>query len=133
MKQREAGFTLVEVVVAFAIVALVLGGLYHLMADALRGETRAKVNEQALALASAHLEAIGIDRALEPGDTTGVYATGLAWRLTIEPIETLSYRGQAFRIVLEPLDRSGKPLLRLETFKLVSRTNRGEGGGPQPR
>jgi general secretion pathway protein I len=123
MKQREAGFTLVEVVVAFAIVALVLGGLYHLMADALRGETRAKVHEQALALASAHLEAIGIEQALAPGETTGVYVTGRAWRLTIEPVETLSYRGGAFRIVLEPLDRTGKPLARLETFKLVSRAN----------
>ena len=123
MRQREAGFTLVEVLVAFAIVAMVLAGLYQLIAGAFRGEARAKVHEQALALARAHLAAIGIEQPLAPGETTGVYATGFAWRLTVEPVETLSYKGRAFRIVLEPLDRTGKPLARLETFKLAPRAN----------
>jgi prepilin-type N-terminal cleavage/methylation domain-containing protein len=126
VSRREAGFTLVEVVVAFAIVAMVLAGLYSLMAGALRGEAGAAVRNQALAAARAHLESIGIEQPLTAGETTGVYATGVPWRLAIEPVETLSYRGQAFRVVLEPLSPTGKPLARFETFKLVPRTNRRE-------
>jgi general secretion pathway protein I len=121
--RREAGFTLVEVVVAFAIAAVVLGALYTLMAGALRGEGGAAARDQALAVARAHLEAIGIEQPLAAGETTGVYPNGVPWRLAIEPVETPSYRGQAFRIVLEPLSATGKPLARLETFRLVPRAN----------
>ncbi len=117
----EAGFTLVEVVVAFAVVVLVLASIYHAVAGAYRGEARAQVRDQALAQARAHLEVIGIEQPFELGETTGTYVTGVAWRLTIAPVEALAYKGQAFRIVLEPLDHSGHPLLRLETFKLRPR------------
>jgi hypothetical protein len=47
----------------------------------------------------------------------------VVWHLTVEPAETTSYKGRAFRILLESLDGGGKPLLRLETFKLDLRTN----------
>jgi hypothetical protein len=47
----------------------------------------------------------------------------VTWRLAIEPIETASHKGRAFRILLEALDHGGQPLLRLETFKLGLSTN----------
>ena len=125
MKRGEAGFTLVEVLVAFVIVALVLASTYHAIAEAYRGQARAQVREQALAQARAHLEAIGVEQRLAPGETTGSYVTGLAWRLAIAPVETPAYKGHAFRIQLEPLDQNGQPILRLETFKLSPRTNEG--------
>jgi len=124
MRHGEAGFTLVEVVVAFAIVSLVLGGLYQAMAGAWHGVARTQVREQALALARAHLEAIGVEQPATPGMTAGTYATaGIAWRLAVEPIETRGYKGRAVRIVLETLDQAGNPLVRLETFKLGPRPN----------
>jgi prepilin-type N-terminal cleavage/methylation domain-containing protein len=123
MRQGEAGFTLIEVLVAFAIVALVLAGIYQALAGAYRGETRAQVQERVLALARAHLEAIGIEQPLEPGETTGTYHTGLAWHLTVAPVAPLSDKGQAFHIVLETQGADGRPLLRLETFKLATGTN----------
>src|SRR5262245_46074564 len=98
---------------------MVLGGLYALMAGALRGEASAVARDQVLAVARAHLELIGVEQPLGAGETTGVYAAGVPWRLAIEPVETPSYRGRAFRIVLEPLGPTGKPLARFETFKLV--------------
>src|SRR6185295_16840820 len=109
-------FTLVEVVVAFAVVVLVLGSVYHAVAEAYRGEARAQVRDRALAQARAHLEVIGVEHPFELGESTGTYASGVAWRLSITRVEALAYKGQAFRIVLEPLDQSGNPLLRLETF-----------------
>ena len=121
MLRDEAGFTLVEVVVAFAVVVLVLASIYHAVAGAYRGEARAQVRDQTLAQARAHLEAIGIEQPFELGETTGTYVTGMAWRLTITPVEALAYKGQAFRLVLEPLDHGGHPFFRLETFKLRPR------------
>jgi general secretion pathway protein I len=123
MRRRDAGFTLVEVLVAFAIVTIVLAALYQAIAGAYRGYARAQVREQTLALARAHLEAVGIEGPLQPGESTGTYATGVVWRLAVEPVETASYRGRAFRILLEALDHEGHPSLRLETFKLDLRTN----------
>ena len=123
MRRDEAGFTLIEVLVAFAIVALVLASVYHAITEAYRGEARAQVREQALAQARAHLETIGVEQQLAPGETTGSYSTGMAWRLAVAPVATLAYKGQAFRIVLEPLNENGQPILRLETFKLAPRTN----------
>jgi type II secretion system protein I len=118
MRRREAGFTLVEVVVAFAIVTVILTALYQAIAGAYRGYARTQLRERTLALLRAQLEAVGSEEPLQPGERSGTYATGVAWRLTVEPTETASYRGRAFRILLEALDPGGKSLLRLETFKL---------------
>jgi hypothetical protein len=60
---------------------------------------------------------------MQPGERTGNYTTGIAWRLTVEPAGTASSRGRAFRIVLEAQDAAGKPLLQLETFKLDRMTD----------
>jgi general secretion pathway protein I len=118
MRHREPGFTLVEVVVAFAIVTIILAALYQAIAGAYRGYARTQLREQTLALVHAQLEAVGNEESLQPGEHTGTFATGVAWRLTVEPTETASSRGRAFRVVLEALDPEGKSLLTVETFKL---------------
>jgi general secretion pathway protein I len=118
MRRRDAGFTLVEVVVAFAIVTIILTALYQTVAGAYRGYARVHLREQTLALARAHLDAVGIETPLQPGESTGTYATGVAWHLTVGPVETASYKGRAFRVLLQALDPRGQPVLRLETFKL---------------
>lgn len=118
MRHRDAGFTVVEVVVAFAIVTLALAAIYQAISGGYRGYARAQVREQTLALARAQFEAIGSEEPLQPGESAGTYTTGVAWRLAVEPVETAAYRGRPFRILLEALDHGGQPLLRLETFKL---------------
>jgi prepilin-type N-terminal cleavage/methylation domain-containing protein len=67
MRRSEAGFTLIEVVVAFAIVTIVLAALYQAIAGAWRGFARTQVREETLVLARAQLEAIGAERAVEAG------------------------------------------------------------------
>src|SRR5262249_29749291 len=123
MRRHNAGFTVVEVLVAFAIVTIVLAALYQTVAGAYRGYGGGQVGEQTLVLARAQLEAVGIEPPLQPGESTGTYATGVAWHLTVEPVETVSYKGRAFRVLLQALDRGGRSILRLETFKLDLRTN----------
>ena len=70
-RRREAGFTLIEVVVAFVIVTIILAALYQAIAGAWRGYARTQMREQALALARAHLDAIGIEEPLQPGQEIG--------------------------------------------------------------
>jgi hypothetical protein len=76
-----------------------------------------------LRLARVQLDAVGVEGPLQPAETTGAYATGVIWRLAVDPVETAADRGRAFRILLEGWDAAGKPLLRLETFKLGLATN----------
>jgi len=123
MKRGEAGFTLVEVLVAFAILSMALAGLYQALAGAHRGDARTKTYMQALAFARAHLETVGMEPPPAAGQSSGVYAEGLAWRLSVERAGAGGRKGQAFRVVLEALDKAGKPLLRLETFRLGPREN----------
>lgn len=123
MRRWDAGFALVEVVVAFAIVTIILAALYQAVAGAYRGYARVQVREHTLALARAQLEAIGIEAPLRPGESSGTYTTGVAWHLTVEPVETASYKGRGFRVLLQTLDSGGRPLLGLETFKLDAHTN----------
>jgi hypothetical protein len=75
-----------------------------------------------LRLARVQLDAVGVEGPLQPGETTGAYATGVVWRPAVDPVETAADRGR-FRILLEGWDAAGKPLLRLETFKLGLATN----------
>src|SRR5262245_31952831 len=123
MRRHDAGLTLVEVLVALAILTMVLAAHYASIAGAYRGYAQTQLREQALALARAHLDVIGIEEPLQPGDSAGTYATGVVWRLAIEPVESAAHKGRAFHILLEALDHGGQPLLRLETFKLVPDSN----------
>jgi general secretion pathway protein I len=118
MRRSEDGFALIEVVVAFTIVTIILAALYQAIAGAWRGYARTDRGEQTLAHASAQLEAIGVGEPMQPGESSGSYATGAAWQLTVEPVRTASQRGRVFRLLLKVHDPAGKPLLQLETFKL---------------
>jgi general secretion pathway protein I len=55
----EAGFTLIEIVVAFAVAALLLGALYQIFSTALRSGATAEHYSRAVLLAESALEASG--------------------------------------------------------------------------
>jgi prepilin-type N-terminal cleavage/methylation domain-containing protein len=80
-----AGFTLVEVLVAFAILSMVLIGLFSGISTALRGDYQAAFTRSALLLATADLETEGLVVPLAPGVTTGRFENGMEWRRTVRP------------------------------------------------
>jgi general secretion pathway protein I len=85
---RDGGFTLLEVLVAFAIAALALAVLFR---GALAGVhlTRVSGHEgEAMARAQSHLAAIGRDVAIAPGHYTGDDGDGFRWTLDIRPVAT---------------------------------------------
>ena len=79
------GFSLLEVVVALAIAAVALVGLFRAGGDGLFAADTASHTEEALQRAQSHLAAVGRDVALSPGDFEGDDGGGYRWQLHVHP------------------------------------------------
>ena len=82
--EREAGFTLLEALVAFAILALALAALLQGTITGLRASQRASRTEEALARARSRLAALEAAPVV-PMDQRGDDGGGFAWRLRVVP------------------------------------------------
>jgi general secretion pathway protein I len=85
---QSEGFTLLEVVVALAIAAVALVGLFQAGSGGLFAvDTAARVQE-AIQRAQSHLAAVGRDATLVQGEFTDDDGGGYRWRLRVQPIAT---------------------------------------------
>jgi len=80
-----AGFSLVEVVVAFAVAALALGVLYQIFSSAARQAILVQHYGRALAVADARLTEAGIAEQLASSAQAGETDDRFRWRRTVEP------------------------------------------------
>jgi general secretion pathway protein I len=78
------GFTLVEMLVAFVVLALSLGALMPLVASAARQSAVLQDYARAVTLADSLLAAAGEGEALRPGVASGS-ENHLRWRRSVEP------------------------------------------------
>jgi general secretion pathway protein I len=81
----EAGFTLIEIVVALAILSLSLGVLFSVISDGIRRTDQAGKMARASSLAQSLLAQVGAELPVRRGETTGEAADGFRWRLRMEP------------------------------------------------
>ncbi len=120
--RRDAGFSIMEALVALAIVAMGLAVFAKAAGDSFRAASRIRVNAAALASTRSHLDAIGQNGALQDGVFTGRYGNDLPWRLTVQALagnaRDAAQGPRPFWIVLETFDRRGVRLVKLETAKL---------------
>lgn len=118
----DAGFTLIEVLVAFATATLGIVVLYSTLAGYQRQAAAADMRERILAQAQSQLDAVGISTPLSPGVTGGVYPNGASWRMTVAPIgrQELSPKGSGvpMQVVLETFDAGGHAIVRLKTVAI---------------
>jgi len=70
--------------IAAAIVALVLGTTFEVIADGARREKAAATDRLALLVAQSELDDVGVDIRLESGETSGA-AGPFAWRVDVAP------------------------------------------------
>lgn len=85
-KPHCAGFSLLEVVVAFAVLALTLGALYQIFASAARRAAQAQELTRAVSLAESKLTEAGMVDALARGAQGGTTDDHLRWQRLVEPL-----------------------------------------------
>ena len=83
--QGEAGFTLVEVIVAFAILALALGVLMFIISDGIQRSAQAELAAEAASLAQSLLAQAAAETPLRSGERAGQFDDRRRWRLRTEP------------------------------------------------
>jgi general secretion pathway protein I len=89
-RDGERGFALIEILVAFVILALGLGAISTGVVVAMRSDARTQVHRTALRVAQSRLEATGISEALVPGYREGLVANKFRWRQTVTELRPAS-------------------------------------------
>lgn len=84
--RADAGFTLLEVLVATAIAAMALVVLFQAGGGGLLAANTAARTEQAIERAQSHLAGVGRDVALLQGESTGDDGGGYRWRISVSPL-----------------------------------------------
>lgn len=84
-RSSQAGFSLLEVLVAFAILAIILGVLLQIFSGSAQRATLAESYLKASSLAQARLNEIGREAPLTAGAIEGQTENGFAWGLHMEP------------------------------------------------
>ncbi len=80
---RRRGFTLLEVLVAFAVLAVALGVAFEIFATGLRGARSADALTRAVLIAESRLARVGVESELTPGESEGETDDGTRWRIEI--------------------------------------------------
>jgi len=121
-KAAQAGFTLLEVLVALLLLAAVLAPAYQLLSGGGRAVLAAERRAGALAIAEAQITSLGVERRLAAGRFTG-QAEGWRWVVRITPrtdppFDRAADLGMAaFRVTVSVADGRG-PVLDLDTTRL---------------
>jgi general secretion pathway protein I len=83
----QSGFSLLEVLVAFAILALTMGVLLQIFSRALSTTSVSGSFARAAELAEATLARAGVETPLEEGDSAGEAEGGLTWAMRVTQID----------------------------------------------
>src|ERR1700724_3769219 len=94
---RDSGFTLLEVVVALAIAALAIVGLFQAAGGGLLAVNTAGRVEEAVQRAQSHLAAVGRSAALIQGEFTDDDGGGYRWRLRARAVASRQGAGEGGR------------------------------------
>ena len=85
MYKFSRGFSLLEVLVAFVILALILGVLMQIFSGGLRNASRVDEYQQAMLLGQSKLASIGIEIPLKVSESNGEFDAVYRWHVSIRP------------------------------------------------
>ena len=89
--RRAGGFTLLEVLVAFTILAIALTALIQAFSQGLRASTVAEERATAVLVARSIMAEVGSSIPLEESEQSGDLEDGLGWRLTIRSPQSAEF------------------------------------------
>lgn len=123
---RQRGFTLIEVLVAFAVLAMLLGAIYQTFSSGLNASARAERRAVAALHAQSVLAAVGADGPISQGEATGELDGGYRWQTSVRLLESAgeTARLDAFEVIVTvsweaTLGRQGS--VSLNTLRLAVR------------
>src|SRR3954451_22853749 len=91
-RRRERGFALLEILVAFVILALGLAAVLVGVSVAMRSDAKSQANRNALRVAQSRLEMAGMTEVLAPGYREGRVGSRYVWRQTVTAIQPVRAR-----------------------------------------
>ena len=83
--QAQAGFTLLEVIVAFVILALAFGAAFRIFSIGFLGTRLSQDYTAAVLVGQSKLAALGASEPLPEGVSSGRFDERFAWRLSVKP------------------------------------------------
>jgi general secretion pathway protein I len=86
--RTQRGYTLLEVLIAFSLLAIGLGLLLSILSGGMRSVARASESTQASLYAESLFDTLGAERRLQPGRSSGAFENGrYRWTLDIVPFK----------------------------------------------
>lgn len=86
-QRRSAGFTLLEVLLAFVVFALSFAVVLEILSGSMRSTARAKEYTEVALIAQSVMDQVGLDIPLEAGFRLGGETGAYRWDLNIEPFQ----------------------------------------------
>ena len=130
---RTAGYTLIEVLVAFVILALALTVILRVFSGGVRSISVSEDYVTAVLIAETLMSRAGVDERLVPGQTTGIDGGDFTWVRTVEPYVPAEDYAPAVRgvagfhvtVSVEWAHSGGQRTIDLSTVKLRRSGDRG--------
>jgi len=122
MKPKQRGFSLLEVLVAFTILALSLGVLMQIFSGSLRNADISRDQAQAVVLAQSLLASAGVETPLPNGQGAGTLDNRFHWTLVATPMQLEALAGETSALT---------PQSSLELWEVSARVTWG-GGNDAP-
>lgn len=125
----DRGFTLVEVLVALAILSLSLPVLFSVFGESLHRTQVSEARTVAASLAETLLAQAGIERPLRIGEETGVFHGPYRWRMRTTPYDdgggTAAWKVDVYRVAATvSWGESAREALTLTTLRLAPKETR---------
>ncbi|MGI9492611.1 MAG: type IV pilus modification PilV family protein [Geminicoccaceae bacterium] len=118
---EQAGFTLLEVLIALIIFSIAFGAIASIFQTSLRQSTTAETLMQATAVAERQIARYGADLPLEPGETSGQSPEGLTWNANIDLASPIPENSgiALYRITVDVgPEHGGRSYFTLETLRI---------------
>jgi general secretion pathway protein I len=134
MKASQKGFSLLEILVAFSILAIALGILLNIFSSGVQTAAIADEYTSAVQIAESLMARTGVESPLEPSQSSGTENEKYRWELTVAPfelaIDNLDIRAIPAALFMVTVnvswgddgDRTQERQVELSTLKLAHKT-----------